>query len=85
MTYQSNGYATGALGVPDYQHADDETALAARFAALERAVFAEPPRRPGVGDWILDMDSAGNLVAVNLRTAMQYPVSLGTGTPVPLH
>lgn len=65
-----------------WQYAPDEDVLGERFAALERAVAARP-RRPGVGDWVLDQDGMGNLVAVNLRTRLVYPVALGTPTVLP--
>jgi hypothetical protein len=75
------GYQQTA-GIPGYQYASDEDALPARLAAIEQAL-ALPPRRPAVGDWALDMDVNGNLVAINLRTSTVYPVSLGSGTPLP--
>jgi hypothetical protein len=82
MSYGNNGYASGSLGLPDFQFVDDDKVLAARFRALEVAVFFTPPRRPGVGDWVLDMDTSGNLVAVNLRLSMSYPITLGAGTAI---
>lgn len=65
-----------------WRYADDDSVLAERFAELERAA-ATRPRRPGVGDWVLDQDGSGNLVAVNLRTRLVYPVALGTPTVLP--
>jgi len=80
-----SGYANGGypLGMPDYQFVDDETVLGQRFSTLERATFGSPPKRPAVGDWALDMDANGVLVAVNLRTSMSYPITLGAGTAIP--
>lgn len=72
------GYQQTAT-IPPYQYAADEDVLAVRLAAIENAL-AQPPRRPTVGDWALDMDGTGALVAINLRTNTSYPVSLGTGT-----
>lgn len=69
-------------GVPAYQYAGEEDVLAVRLGAIENRQ-AEPPKRPGVGDWVLDMDAGGNLVAVNLRTRMSYLVQLGAGTALP--
>lgn len=81
MSYAMQG-APPPSGIPPYQYAPDTDVLAARLAAIERALSA-PPRRPGVGDWVLDMDANGALVAINLRTDMSYPVTLGAGSPVP--
>lgn len=69
-------------GIPAYQYADDADVLAVRFAALEAEVdrLVNSPRPPGVGVWQLGVDPAtGNLVAVNLKTNVMYPVQLGAG------
>jgi len=68
--------------IPAHQYAGDDDVLAVRFTEIENRQAA-PARRPGVGDWVLDMDTGGNLVAVNLRTRMSYPVQLGAGTALP--
>jgi hypothetical protein len=73
------------MSIPGWQYAGDESVLGARLGAAESAIEAltNRPRRPGVGYWVLDQDSAGNLVAINLKTNMQYPVTLGAGTAIP--
>jgi len=74
------GYQQTA-SIPPYQYASDEDVLAVRLAQIEQAL-ALPPRRPTVGDWALDMDASGQLVAINLRTNTSYPITLGAGTPI---
>lgn len=73
------------MSIPAWQYADDESVLGARLGNAEASIdqLVNRPRRPGVGDWVLDQDSGGNLVAINLRTNMQFPVTLGAGTAIP--
>lgn len=70
------------MSIPPYQYVGDEDVLAVRLSAIEKKQD-QPPKRPAVGDWALDMDANGQLVAINLRTDMSYPVMLGTGTQIP--
>jgi len=67
--------------IETWRNAPDSRVLSERLAEIERRLDQIPT--PAVGDWRLEQDSSGNLVAVNLRNRQYYVLVNATTAGIP--